>query len=142
MSEQDGEQPPLRKPAAHTTRVPPVLKCAYPNIRTLEEAIHALCKQAGLRSLPQLTRPGDATEYQWLLRRVFVSVPSKAPKLPLSTSFQQLSSLDEVLARALSQLFKQHYAPNNVLCYGVRRRRSPDARYGGGGGGVGRGAYN
>lgn len=135
----DGEQPRKVK-----TRVPPVLHYTYPRIGTLEETIYDVCRQSGIRELPQLTQSGDAPEYDWLLHRTFASVQPRAPKLPLSTSFQQLSSLDEVLARALSQLLKAHSSPHNVLCYGVRRRRDPDSRRGGGGifGGGGANIYN
>ena len=38
------------------------------------------------------------------------------------------SSLEEVHARALAAHFKTHSAPNNVLCYGVRRKRAPSRR--------------
>lgn len=106
-------------------RVPPVLRSAYPRIATLEQTIRDACAHLG--RLPALTMPGDPAAYSdWLLRRTFASVHARAPKLPPSTSFEQLSSLDEVLARALSQHFRASAAPNNVLCYGVRRRR-PDA---------------
>ena len=144
--EDGGEEQPPRK--VNSTRVPPVLRCAYPGIATLEETIYHLCRQSGLRGLPLLrARPDgdgdddddDAPEYECLLRRTFACVHKTAPKLPLSTSFQQLSSLDEVLTRALSQLFKSHSSPNNVLSYGMRRRRAPDSYGAGAGAGAGAG---
>ena len=110
-------------------KVPGVLRCAYADIASLEEMVTRVCADAGMRP-PTLRREGDDRTYSdALLRGTLCAIHPRAPRLPThAASFEHASSLEEVHTRALAAHFKTHSAPNNVLCYGVRRKRAPSRR--------------
>ena len=114
---------------ANARKVPGVLRCAYADISSLEKMVTRVCADAGILP-PTLRREGDDRSYSdSLLRGTLCAIHARAPRLPShAASFEHASSLEEVHARALAAHFKTHSAPNNVLCYGVRRKRAPSRR--------------
>ena len=114
---------------ANARKVPGVLRCAYADIANLEKMVTRVCADAGILP-PTLRREGDDRTYSdSLLRGTLCAIHARAPRLPShAASFEHASSLEEVHARALAAHFKTHSAPNNVLCYGVRRKRAPSRR--------------
>ena len=114
---------------ANARKVPGVLRCAYADIASLEKMVTRVCADAGILP-PTLRREGDDRTYSdSLLRGTLCAIHARAPRLPShAASFEHASSLEEVHARALAAHFKTHSAPNNVLCYGVRRKRAPSRR--------------
>ena len=105
------------------------MRCAYADISSLEKMVTRVCADAGILP-PTLRREGDDRTYSdSLLRGTLCAIHARAPRLPShAASFEHASSLEEVHARALAAHFKTHSAPNNVLCYGVRRKRAPSRR--------------
>ncbi|KAK3276360.1 hypothetical protein CYMTET_15561 [Cymbomonas tetramitiformis] len=106
---------------------PLVLARVYPTSTSLLDTLKALLSNyEGSSPLPTISREGDSHEFAVsLLRETYVFLPDEARSLSPTLSFEHLSTQSEVVNRVIQHLFRAAVLdePNNVLCYGFRKRR-------------------